>query len=275
MPITPNWPPKGREPHVLSDCLRAANLSKWIYTTGDLGQGDAMRPPVPEEVNAVVYIGSARTGTQGAAIITAEKIYFVFRGTEAALSRAGLRDWKTNASSFDKKEFHGIAVHKGFAEAAESVTQQVSDIMGLYSDRAEIEFNGHSLGGAVAVAVAVAVNELMLKLRDPRRVSICTIGQPRLSRTRQLNLSLRFVPYVRVQNGSDVVPRVPKLGYSHGGDLVYIPNRPGKASKALFNPSHVRRFSDRLFSFRQRYADHKTNDYISELVGAIKQWITK
>lgn len=272
MPITNKWP-KGREPEILADCLRASRLSSWIYTTGDLGQGEAKRPPLSEEVNAVVYIGSDRTGTQGAAIVTAKKIFFVFRGTESPLSKSGLKDWKTNAQSFDKKEFHGIKIHKGFAEAAESVAQQVANIMDLYGDRQELEFNGHSLGGAVAVAVAVAINELLLKNRDPRKLSICTIGQPRLSRTRQLNLSLRFIPYVRVQNGSDIVPRVPKLGYSHGGELIYIPNRPGKASKALFNPSQARRFSDRLFSFRQRLADHKTKDYIGELIGALKQWL--
>jgi len=261
---------------IIFNSITAARLSNWIYGTGKNGFPSSM-PPLSDLIDAVVFIGNRETDTQGAAIITPKKIHFVFRGTESPLHSSGIKDWLTNAKVLRKAEWFGIKAHRGFSGAARSVLTEVGEVLDMYRDRQEVEFKGHSLGGAVAVAVAVAIVHEFRKLKDPRKASVITIGQPRFSTKRQLALALQFVPYVRVQNGSDIVPGVPAFTFSHSGLNLYIPNNPidrkGEASKLedliFFNPSAYTKFKDRIFTLRGRLTDHSSSDYIDSLARAL------
>lgn len=258
---------------LIFDSITAARLSNWIYGAEKNGFPSAM-PPLSDAVDAVVFIGSRRSDTQGAAIVTKHKIHFVFRGTESVRASGGRKDWLNNLKVLRKVEWFGIKAHRGFSGAARTVLAQVGEILDMYKDRQQIEFKGHSLGGAIAVAIAVAIVNEFRKLKDQRRVRIITLGQPRFSTRRQLSLALQFVPYVRVQNGSDIVPGIPALTYSHSGLNLYIPNNPidrkGEASKLedliFFNPSAFTKFKDRMFALRDRLKDHSSRDYIDSLV---------
>ena len=260
---------------MIFQAITMARLSSWIYGRDGKDGYPKQIPPI-ENVDALILIGNKETDTQGAAIVTPTKIYFVFRGSESIFTRSGLKDWITNSKVLRKVEYFGIKAHRGFVSAAMSVLADIGAVLDMYPDRLEIEFGGHSLGGNVATGAAVAVVHELRRRRDPRKCALVTLGQPRFSTRRQLNLALRFVPYLRVQNGSDIVPGVPKLGYSHAGTNIYIPNNPrdvkGKASTlddlAWFDPSGFAKFRDRAFTFFERGTDHKSMDYINSLVRA-------
>lgn len=263
---------------ILFECLRMARLSNWIYGREDQGGWPSESPPLAEQVDATAFIGDDYTDTQGAAIISPNRIYFVFRGTESLLTRAGLRDWKTNVQSLFKTEFCGIKAHRGFVSAAKSILDEVMEVLDSYPDRKEIEVGGHSLGGAVAVGVAVSIIARFRKAKDQRTLKLITLGQPRSSTTRQLNLALRFISYYRVQNGSDIVPRIPKIGLSHAGINVYIPNRETRVIEKdtdrglmiLWNPSRFTKFMDRLPTIFRRLSSHSSMSYICKLLEAAR-----
>lgn len=244
---------------IVIDGIKATKLSGWIYGR-DGGNFPKSSPPLPksERVIAIEFIESKETDTEGAAIITADKIYFVFRGSESPLS-GGILDWVTNFKTMNRTEWFGLKCHRGFKKAAQSVLYQVLDILQKYKEQNLIEFHGHSLGGAVTVLTAVGIAHKLRRLGQvDREIRIITIGQPRVSSTRTLNLALRYIPYIRIQNGADVVPRIPKLGYSHGGDLVYITGD----GDILFAPSHWARIRDRFGAGLSRLKDHSTIEYL-------------
>lgn len=250
---------------ILFESIRMTRLAGWVYGT-EAGGFPGDQPPLEEMVTDVIEIGSAEQSTQGAAIITPDKLYLVFRGSESIFSSEGLKDWKLNFKFLKKCEFYGIKAHRGFVSAAEQVLDQVRQIIDANPSKQLIEIGGHSLGGNVAVAVAVAVNYWLREATDRRQVKLITLGQPKFSRKRQLSLALRFVPYIRIQNGSDIVARLAKLGYSHAGMNLYLAN----SGKLLWNPGTARKFFDRLFTLRQRGSDHSTRDYLNELLSHAK-----
>jgi hypothetical protein len=82
-----------------------------------------------------------------------------------------------------------------------------------------------------------------------------------------LDLALRFVPYIRVQNGSDIVPSIPRIGYSHAGELLYLTND----GKLEINPGGLRRLRDRVFTGTQRLSDHAVQkSYLIDLLRVIR-----
>jgi len=194
--------------------------------------------------DSVQKIECQDTDTFGMACITANEVYFVFQGSE---SRS---DWLNNFKII-RKEFHGIKAHKGFAEAAQSVLADVVSIIAANQGK-DIVITGHSLGGAIAALIAVALR--------PQQVELITFGQPRVASSRQLRLAL-YGEYIRVVNGSDVVPRKPWLGYSHAGTCAYITN----GGQILIDPSEFLMFRDRLVTLIQRGSDHTMSHYVAEI----------
>jgi len=200
---------------------------------------------VPDNVGVIGYerISDRKTETFGMAYITADNLYLVFRGSQ------NKKHWLSNFKILKKNHF-GIRAHKGFSEASESVMDQVRSLIAEFPNQTPV-LSGHSLGGAIAVLVAVALR--------PAPIKVITFGQPRVSTTAELRLAL-YGEYLRVVNGSDVVPRKPMLGYSHAGSLLYLSNR----QKKLMDPGSVFRFFDRLPTLFQRVSDHDMVDCMME-----------
>lgn len=215
--------------------MTCAMLSKAVYSA-----------TVPDGLGIVgaEFIVDEATDTFGAGYFSGDTLYLTFRGSESK------RDW-LNDFKIIKTDFFGIRAHRGFAMCAGSILNQVGAILKALPDH-KVVLTGHSLGAAIAVLVAVALR--------PRPVELITFGQPRVSTERELNLAL-YGEYVRVQNGSDVVPRSPWLGYSHAGTCLYLSN----TGKRLIDPGQFRMFWDRLPTVLQRATDHSMNDYIREI----------
>lgn len=194
-------------------------------------------------------VGSERildevTDTCGMAYFTADTLYIAFQGSESR------QDW-LNDFKIIKAEHAGIRAHRGFAMCARAVIKRVKAIIAALPDH-RIVLTGHSLGGAIAVLVAVALR--------PEALKVITFGQPRVSTRRELQLAL-YGEYIRVVNGSDVVARSPWLGYSHAGTLLYLTN----TQRKIVDPGHLRMFWDRLPTVLQRATDHSMTQYLKEL----------
>lgn len=219
-------------PSLLMTC---ALLSQAVYSA-----------TVPDDLGVVGFerIVDEQTDTFGMAYFTKDTVYIAFCGSESK------QDW-LNDFKIIKTEFFGIKAHRGFAMCAGSVLSQVSAILKALPDHRVI-LTGHSLGGGIAALVAVALR--------PRPIELITFGQPRVATARELRLAL-YGEYVRVVNGSDVVPRSPWLGYSHAGTCIYLSN----TGKRLIDPGQLRMFSDRLLTLGERATDHSMTDYIKEL----------
>lgn len=189
-------------------------------------------------------ISCEQTDTFAIACVTQDAVIIAVQGSESR------RDWLNNFRII-KTEYHGIKAHKGFAWAAESILADVLKVISREPGK-QIIFTGHSLGGAIATLLAVAMRPLPVK--------VITFGAPRVSTKRELNLAL-YGEYVRVVNGSDVVPRSPWLAYSHAGTLVYLSN----SGKHIVDANPLTMFWDRLPTIFDRATDHSMRHYLQEL----------
>jgi len=116
----------------------------------------------------------------------------------------------------------GIEIHKGFALAAKSVWQDVAQR--LNRDKA-IRTTGHSLGGAVAVVLAMHLDKAGYQLTDTT-----TFGQPKVTNVQGAR-AFKHLPLTRVVTPLDIVPIVPPLSplelkrldiYWHGGEEIIL-----------------------------------------------------
>jgi hypothetical protein len=221
----------------MGDIIEAcARLSCAIYFGG-----------IPDGIGVTQWhhIRSDQTDTLALVCVTDEALIITVQGSESK------RDWLNNIKIV-KTEFHGILAHKGFAWCAESILPDVLAAIARDPEK-PVVLTGHSLGGAIATLLAVALR--------PHPVKLVTFGQPRVSTTRELKLAL-YGEYIRVVNGSDVVPRSPWLGYSHAGTCVYLDNK----GRKRIDPGEIAMFADRALTIKQhqRGTDHRAADYVKE-----------
>lgn len=216
----------------LSTCLQ---LSESAYTG-----------MIPDGFDDCVRIWASHTHTLGYAYITPDTVWIAMRGT------VNKWHWLSNLRIL-KTDYYGIRSHRGFSESARSVLEQVRSVLDDHEGK-RIVFTGHSMGGAVATLLAVACRSTPVEL--------ITFGQPCVSTSDELDRTIRG-HYVRIVNGSDIVPRKPIFGYSHSGELIYLSNEGGR----LTNPGWFARLRDRLFMawVGERLTDHSTTDYKREM----------
>ena len=129
--------------------------------------------------------------------------WLVFRGTDS------IKDWAYNFN-FLPVRVQGSWIHCGFWLAHRSIWK---DIRKDLNPAKKLKIVGHSLGGALAEA-----SVLMLKKQNFKHIDLYTFGKPNLfakfQRDKQAQLDFpAFKKQVSVVNSSDVVARVPRIGY--------------------------------------------------------------
>ncbi len=202
-------------------------------------------------LHAISEIRDEETDTHARVYTGGPGLIIAIQGTKE------LADWRTNVQVRKRNRF-GMRMHRGFAKAAQSIEYDVVGALVEY-DECPIIITGHSLGGAVAVGVALAVQEFLRSAARPQKVALITFGQPKVATAWAVAKHIA-VPYTRVVNGSDLVPRRPNLPviYGHGGSLHYIDNY----GAHHLSPSAWMQAKDRVFTGRERVSDHSIDNYI-------------
>ncbi len=222
--------------------LQAAELANAVYD---------LTVPAGLAIHGIERIKHIPTDTSGMAYLAPYATTIAFAGTASG------RDWLTNIKANKRDCFGWFPAHAGFSDCAEAVFEQCLEIAA--HSTAPLVLTGHSMGGAVATLVAIG---LASKLKDSgRNISLITFGQPRVSKASLIDNAFHG-EYIRVANGSDIVPRVPKLGYSHAGQFLYLRNRGGYC----VNPGISETMLDRLTAWQHdRITDHSMPAYIRQL----------
>jgi predicted lipase len=129
--------------------------------------------------------------------------WLVFRGTDS------IKDWAYNFN-FLPVRVQGSWIHCGFWLAHRSLWKKIRKDL---NPAKKLKIVGHSLGGAMAEA-----SVLMLKKQNFKHIDLYAFGKPNLfakfQRDKQAQLDFpAFKKQVSVVNSSDVVARVPRIGY--------------------------------------------------------------
>jgi hypothetical protein len=120
--------------------------------------------------------------------------------------KADVRAWKTY--------YKGFKVHCGFSETLEKVSDRLLLDLKEVAPGKRLLYTGHSLGGALAILMALLVQP----------TDICTFGSPRVVDADEVRDVLRNVNITRVHAKKDYVCNVPPefMGYKHLGEPLYI-----------------------------------------------------
>lgn len=226
------------------EIFKCAQLSQAVY---ELAVPEGMTPL------ATQALWHRHTQTKGMCYVMGGKLYLAFAGSEIPAH------WLSNVKIKKKNAFGWLPAHRGFAECAEAVLSDCLQLVDAWPDR-DVVLTGHSRGAAIATLLAAALSSHLRQSGRDHRITLITFAQPRVARGTLLR-SVIHGQYVRVVNGSDAVPRVPRIGYSHAGTCLYLRNRGGYE----VDPSPLAMFLDRVRTVSQRATDHLMADYIRQL----------
>ena len=198
--------------------------------------------------NRVFKFRSKATGTKAYLCIQDEtKVAVVaFRGTETNDSRDICTD-----INIEKAHWGNYDVHSGFMVAYQSVNVKIENAIDRLPEGYKLYATGHSLGGALATLHAVYGECLTDEL--------VTFGSPRVG-GKEFAKDLQGVNYARYVNNADVVTKVPKWNFHHGGVLHLITG----VGLVKVNPSWVTKLACRL-SYWSAIDDHDITEYIRKM----------
>lgn len=240
----------------MNELLRSVQLTSLVYQGNDLNVAPWSKTLEQLGITDTKAVFNHTTGTEAFVCISSmdKIIKIVVRGSELPFTSSGIKDWFNNFVSI-KRRFYGIRAHSGYARAAESIIDPLLAIISQLPEEYRVTVEGHSLGGAVAVLLAVALGYSRREARFNSGLKLITFGQRRVASSEDLKAALQC-KYVRVQNGSDIACVTPLLpGYGDEGTCFYLPNDPA-LGPFLIDPSGWVKFKDRLFTGLERFTDH-------------------
>ena len=185
---------------------------------------------------------------------TAEADYCIWRGTES------MRDWRFNAMFWPwpvKRAF----VHYGFYRHQQAVWKELRKIL---NPGKKTIFAGHSLGGACA-----EISALLFQGNDTHLI---TLGKPNtMSKIRSVRLD-HLQTHYSVVNGSDLVARIPRIGYQPPTSKVLRQLWFSDSGKNFINPETS--FKREEWSAAESVSDHSVSEYVERMAGFCKQCTT-
>ena len=183
-------------------------------------------------------------GIQAYILEVGKTIVVVFRGTDEP------KDWVNNLQASFVNTSYG-KMHKGFKKAWDLIARELRDNLPIDKN---IYFTGHSYGGALAFISGLYIPH----------AAVVTYGCPMVLHKNPPPYAR--VNHIRVRNNNDIATQVPKIGYAHLGELVYLDYN-GKAwTKINFFDkvkSHLKAWSKGQ-KFNPFY-DHDIDEYIKKL----------
>jgi triacylglycerol lipase len=191
----------------------------------------------------LAVIDDRTTDVQCFLCIQGDELLIAFRGSDSK------KDWHTNFLFCKKGIPYGndsskIRVHTGFLNAYKSPGVR-GKIHGFVTPEIRrIRITGHSLGAALAVLCAV---DLQYNFPD-RDYEAALFGCPRVgNRAFAESYNRRVFKTLRVENGNDIVTRVPLrlMGYWPVGTLIHVGERRGL--KLSFRQHRPEAYYQKLF----------------------------
>jgi len=127
----------------------------------------------------------------------------------------------------------GCRLHLGFKQHADRMLEDLYPLLAHQNPRATVELAGHSLGGAVALIVA-----MKLRKRGHRVVRVTTFGSPRPCDSSSVSTLSPLLPpdTLRIESDYDIVPLFPLRGKPLGNKLWFINDSEGSIK---FVPSYL------------------------------------
>lgn len=164
----------------------------------------------------------------------------VFRGTEPRQIHDWFTDIKVRRRSWGAEGDGPGSVHRGFADAADEVFEDVVDRL---DPDLPVLFAGHSLGAAEATYTAA---RLLHEFPGQFEIEGLVIGSPRVWDVEAAEWFSRQLwdRWFRVVRNNDVVTRLffRAAGYKHTGRLIWLDRR----DRIIHDPAPWIRFKDRL-----------------------------
>lgn len=238
-----------------------AQLSDIAYSKGD--HKAALASINHQQVRQVVlpgvevnYVLSTRDGQQ----------YLTVRGT-ANLENA-LVDLDINLK---QDEQLGIMVHQGFARASLAVYNDAKPLLDVSKP---VSTSGHSLGGAVAVLLAMYLQVEAFNVQQ-----VITFGQPKVTNVGGAN-EYEDLPLTRVVTPKDIVPLVPPLSplqiknldiYWHmGQEVILLQGSQYSLTEGVKSMMRATKFASSLPNETNLNA-HKMQTYLSLIISKLDQ----
>ena len=157
----------------------------------------------------------------------------------------------------------GIQLHEGFAFAARQV---YTELKPLLNTDYKITATGHSLGGAVALILAMYLDADQFNVDQ-----VITFGQPKVTNIAGAN-KISHINIIRVVTPFDIVPLVPPLDpldinnldvYWHAGkEVILLAENQYAVLAGLDSMLRATRFTQKPFNL-QNIENHKLSVYIS------------
>jgi triacylglycerol lipase len=156
----------------------------------------------------------------------------------------------------------GVSLHQGFADSAKQV---YAELVPLLKPKYKINVTGHSLGGAIAVVLA------MFLYKDQFEVGqVVTFGQPKVTNVPGAN-AISHIDLIRVVTPHDLVPLVPlfdpldinniDIFWHAGREVVLLEDNQYAVLEGLDSMLRATRFTQRLLN-EENLENHKMSVYL-------------
>lgn len=157
----------------------------------------------------------------------------------------------------------GIKLHNGFSQAAQGV---YNNVLPYLKPGYTVNTTGHSLGGAVALILAMYLDVDGIKLGK-----VITFGQPKVTNISGAN-SFKNLQVIRVVTEKDVIPLVPPLDamdlsdidiYWHQGkEVLLLPGNNYSVLQGLSSMMRATKFTQRAID-EANISNHQMMTYLS------------
>lgn len=159
----------------------------------------------------------------------------------------------------------GISLHQGFSSSATKIFQLLKPSL---KKEYQIHTTGHSLGGAIAVILAMFLSDEGYKIKD-----VITFGQPKVTNVSGVN-KYNKLNIIRIVTEKDLVPLVPPVDISdiyninlywhQGNEIILMGNNQFARLQGFKSMLRVATFLTNQFS-QEQIQQHSMVNYLSAL----------